>query len=146
VRSSKKQGTLQKTGEAMTQNKKSFDVIIKKYTPETRDLALGARDLIIEVMPRVVEIVWEEQGVVGYGTGPKKKSEHFCHIVIYPKYVNLGFNYGSELPDPDKLLEGTGKLFRHTKIKSKEDLKKPALRALIEQASKHRVPALPPES
>lgn len=26
-------------------------------------------------------------------------------------HVNLGFNYGAELPDPNNLLEGTGKLF-----------------------------------
>jgi hypothetical protein len=130
---------------AETQNKKAFDSIIKKYDAEIRELALGARSLIIEVMPRVVEIVWEQQGVVGYGTGPKKNSEHFCHIVIYPKYVNLGFNYGSELADPEHLLQGSGKLFRHAKVQTQEDLKRPALKALLELASTHRVPPLPAE-
>jgi hypothetical protein len=31
--------------------------------------------------------------------------------------VNLGFNYGAELPDPEGLLQGPGKLMRHTQGK-----------------------------
>jgi hypothetical protein len=54
--------------------------------------------------------------------------------------VNLGFNYGSELPDPEGLLEGTGKLLRHTKITALEKLANPALRQLVVVASTHRMP------
>jgi hypothetical protein len=36
--------------------------------------------------------------------------------------VNLGIAYAMQLPDPKKLLEGTGKLHRHVKLKSKSDL------------------------
>ena len=84
--------------------------------------------------------MWEKQKVIGYGTGPKKKSEHFCYINLYKSYINLGFNYGSELPDPSKLLEGPGRLFMHTKIKHKDDIYNPELRKLIQFATTHRVP------
>jgi hypothetical protein len=43
--------------------------------------------------------------------------------------------YGADLPDPEGLLEGGGKLLRHVKIRSLEDLEQPALRNLIEEAS-----------
>jgi len=56
------------------------------------------------------------------------------------KHVNLGFNYGAELPDPKNLLEGTGKLFRHYKVKSVEDLSNPDLIELIKYATTYRVP------
>lgn len=57
-------------------------------------------------------------------------------------HVNLGFNYGAELPDPEHLLKGTGKLFRHVKIRSADQLIDPALRALVRYATTYRVPAV----
>jgi hypothetical protein len=89
-----------------------------------------------------VEVPWPRQQIAGYGVGPKKMSEHFCHIAIQPEYVNLGFNFGAELPDPENLLEGTGKVFRHVKILSEDDGKRPALKRLIEAAVEKRQNAL----
>lgn len=120
----------------------TFEELLARFDPAVNELARGARDLIRGVMPRVVEVVWVRQGTVGYGTGPKKMSEHFCYIALHPQHVNLGFYYGSELPDPEGVLEGPGRLLRHTKIRSLEDLRRPALRALVEVASTHRVPPL----
>jgi hypothetical protein len=67
-------------------------------------------------------------------------SEHFCYISLQKEDVNLGFNYGSELPDPANLLKGTGNLFRHVKLTKPEDLANPALRQLLVVASTHRMP------
>lgn len=118
-----------------------FDEIQSNFDPEVQQLAKGVRKLIFDVLPQTVEVPWVQQKVIGYGTGPKKMTEHFCWIQPNKTYVNLGFNYGAELPDPDKLLEGTGKLFRHVKIKSASDVKRPGVRKLLEVACKHRVPA-----
>ena len=79
--------------------------------------------------------------IPGYGTGPKKQTEHFSWIQPNKAHVNLGFNYGAELPDPDALLEGTGKLFRHVKLRSPEDVAEPSLRRLLETATTYRVHA-----
>jgi hypothetical protein len=43
-----------------------------------------------------------------------------------------------ELPDPAKLLEGTGKLHRHVKLKSKADLETAALKSLLKAAVARR--------
>lgn len=94
-------------------------------------------------MPSVVEVPWPRQRVIGYGVGPKKMSEHFCYIGVYKDHVNLGFNYGAELPDPEGLLQGSGKLLRHVKISDPEDLSNSALRRLVQVASKHRMPDRP---
>jgi len=45
--------------------------------------------------------------------------------------VTLGIGWGAELPDPQKLMEGAGKVHRHVKLKSESDLKIPALEALL---------------
>jgi hypothetical protein len=126
------------------QSKALFEEILAGYDPPVPDLARAVRALIYDVMPPVVEVVWMTQRTVGYGTGPKKMSEHFCYIALHKKHVNLGFNYGSELPDPENLLEGSGQLFRHIKIRSDKDWQNPAVRALVKVASTHRVP--PPKS
>ena len=118
-----------------------FEEIVADASPPVRDLALRTRGLIREVLPDVVEVPWPWQRTVGFGVGPKKMSEHFCHVAVLADRINLGFNYGSELPDPQGLLQGTGKLFRHVKIASPQDLENPALRRLLQAASKHRMPA-----
>jgi hypothetical protein len=113
------------------------------FDPQRRDLASRTRNLIVDIYPEVVEVPWPKQSVTGYGIGPKKMSEHFCYIALHKDHVNLGFNQGAELPDPEGLLEGPGKLLRHTKITGSEDLQDPALRRLLEAARAHRVSTRP---
>jgi hypothetical protein len=107
------------------------------------ELAVSCRSLIYSVLPQTVEVVWPRQRTAGYGTGPKKMTEQFCWLAPYTKHVVFGFYYGTELPDPDGLLEGTGNPMRHVKIRTPEDLDQPALRRLVEIATAHRVPPLP---
>jgi hypothetical protein len=90
-----------------------------------------------------VEVPWPRQNVAGYRVGPKKMSEHFCYIALHGDHVNLGFNQGAELPDPEGLLEGPGKMLRHTKIAQSKDLQDPALRRLLEAAKAHRLSTRP---
>ncbi len=123
-----------------------FDEIVDASSPEVRALAVQTRALIVEVMPGVVEVAWPKQGIIGYGVGPKKMSEHFCYISVHKTHVNLGFYYGSELPDAERLLQGTGKLLRHVRITSPEDLSRSSVRRLIEVATTHRMPPGHPES
>ena len=112
--------------------------ISARFDPRVRDLAAGARALIEDVYPEVVEVPWPRQNVVGYGVGPKKMSEHFCYVAFHRDHVNLGFNQGAELPDPRGLLGGPGKTLRHAKISAPGDLEDPALRGLLEAARAHR--------
>jgi hypothetical protein len=120
-----------------------FEEILARFDPQVRDLAVSARALITDVYPDVVEVPWPRQNVVGYGVGPKKMSEHFCYIAFHKDHVNLGFNQGADLPDPAGLLEGPGKLLRHTKITTQADLQQSALRTLLEAARAHRLATRP---
>jgi hypothetical protein len=113
------------------------------FDSHVRDLAALTRTHIFDVYPEVVEVPWPRQNVAGFGVGPKKMSEHFCYIALHKDHVNLGFNQGAELPDTEGLLEGPGKLLRHTKITEPEDLRDPALRSLLEAARAHRASTRP---
>jgi|SRR5690242_4482213 hypothetical protein len=119
---------------------KAFKAIVDQFSPEIAKIATRARKLVLDVLPEVYEVVWPVQQNIGYGTGPKKQSEHFCWIAPATAHVTFGFNYGVELPDPGELLVGTGKRFRHVKLASVADVERAELRALVVAATKHRVP------
>lgn len=114
--------------------------ILANFDPAVQAIARAARDLVFDVLPQTVEVPWLKQKIIGYGTGPKKQTEHFAYIAPFKNRVNFGFMYGAELPDPTNLLEGTGKLLRHVKLNSVDDVQNPNLRAILEFAITHRVP------
>jgi hypothetical protein len=118
----------------------TFEEAIAKAGAHARELAYQLGKLVAEVMPNVVEAPWPKLRMASYGVGPKKKTEHFCYISAQKDDVNLGFYYGAELPDPQKLLQGTGKLLRHVKIREPKAIRSRALRQLLKVAAKHRMP------
>jgi hypothetical protein len=58
----------------------------------------------------------------------------FAYVDAFKAHVNVGFFRGAELDDPDGLLEGTGKLMRHVKVRPDSDVDPQALMRLIETA------------
>ena len=88
------------------------------------------------------KVPWPKQKIIGYGVGPKKMSEHFCYIGAFSEHVNLGFYYGAHLPDPQGLLEGTGKKLRHIKVREVEEVAQPALDQLLQSSLEEREKAL----
>ena len=58
----------------------------------------------------------------------------FAYVNAFNSHVNVGFFRGAELPDPDALLEGTGKYMRHVKLRPGEDTNAAALVDLIASA------------
>ena len=120
----------------------TFDDVIRGSSGEVKELAQLTHDLIADIYPDVFVVPWPRQKIVGYGVGPKKMSEHFAYIGLFAKHINLGFNYGADLPDPEKLLEGSGKKFRKVSIRAKEELGQAGVRKLIEAAIRERQIAL----
>ena len=115
----------------------TFEDVIAEAPPQMQEIARALRVLLADIMPGITEVPWGQQKIAGYGVGEKKLSEHFAYIAPYKKHVNLGFMYGADLDDPGGLLEGKGKELRHIKIRSLEDIEKPAIRKLLEDASGH---------
>lgn len=58
----------------------------------------------------------------------------FGYVNAFTSHVNVGFFHGSELPDPDRLLVGSGKFMRHVKLRPGMPVDRMALARLIENA------------
>jgi hypothetical protein len=58
----------------------------------------------------------------------------FAYVNAFKAHVNVGFFRGAELADPQHLLEGTGRVMRHVKLRPGEDVDADALSALIRSA------------
>ena len=71
--------------------------------------------------------------VLGYGFGPTYK-DLICTIILSKGEVKLGIVGSATLPDPNGLLEGTGKRHRYVVIAEPSDLKKPGLKSLLKAA------------
>ena len=59
-----------------------------------------------------------------------------CCFLVGKEHVTLAFLRGAVLPDPEKLLEGTGKGVRNVKLRSIADVKRPGVKKLLVAAAK----------
>jgi hypothetical protein len=123
----------------------AFLSLIETKPDAIKALTIATRDLIYDVFPATVEVVWPTQGSAGWGIGPKKFSEQFAYFMPYAKHVTLGFYRGGDLADPEGLLPKTsgrqagGELsMRSLKIDDVAQTRLPALRTLIETAVAER--------
>jgi hypothetical protein len=93
------------------------------------------REFLLQELKDIIEYPDSSANIIGYGYGPGYK-ETICTIIPSKKGIKLGFYKGSKLPDPKKLLTGTGKVHRHVEITSENDLSNPALKMLVAAALK----------
>jgi hypothetical protein len=112
-------------------SKKEAKEFFALYSKEVQELAWKARDLIFSVAPAISETVYPQMKVIRYGTDGNKMSGLVFGLMPTKNGVSLGFMHGTSLPDPENLLEGTGKNLRHIKLKTLEDVSRPALRNLL---------------
>ena len=108
----------------------AVDTFLKGYSPQVREIAVKAREVIFSVFPGATEKVYPGWKVIQYGAGPDMKSV-FAAISPQRERVNLGLANGAGLPDPEGLLEGTGVGIRHVKLTSREAAAAPAVRTLV---------------
>ena len=93
-------------------------------------LGLQLHEYLLSALPGIIEMPDAPANIIGYGYGPGYK-HMICTIIPSKKSIKLGFYKGSELPDPQYLLTGAGKVHRYVEIKSADLINSPAIQALI---------------
>jgi len=98
------------------------------------DVFKDLREYILELHPDCNELVYHTHALTAVFSISDKLSDAFCMLPIYRNHLNLGFNKGTLLKDPNKLLTGTGNLIRHIDVKKVSDYRNPKVKALIKEA------------
>jgi hypothetical protein len=114
-----------------------IEEFLADYTPDVRELAWKMRAVIREVMPETIEQLDAPAHLIGYGIDRTYKGL-ICGITMHTAHINLMFARGTELPDPEHLLVGSGKRARHVKIQRSAEVENPAVRALLVAAIRQR--------
>ena len=106
---------------------KEVSEYINNLPDDKKEIVKALREIILSVDPNLNESLKWKQPVYS-------KKGDICYIFPAGNHVNLGFYNGTELKDPKKLLEGTGKTMRHIMIKSLEDIDKEYFWELVSDA------------
>lgn len=109
--------------------------ILSRYDEKITTLASKLREFVLAELKDITELPDNTANIIGYGYGTGYK-DMICTILLSKKGVKLGFYKGSELPDPEKLLTGTGKVHRFVEIKTEQDIKNLSLNKLVNEAMK----------
>lgn len=111
-----------------------FMVLLKRKDQELIDLFTDLRTYILDLHPDSNELLYHTHALTAVFSISDKLADAYCMIPIYTNHLNLGFNKGTKLKDPKKLLTGTGNFIRHIPVKQAADYHNNAVKALIKEA------------
>jgi hypothetical protein len=119
---------------------------IAKYTPE---IATQAHEVLAKMrarLPGAIQLVYDNYNALAIGfSATERSSDAIFSIAVFPRWVSLFFlQQGPALPDPHKLLQGTGTKVRHIVLEGAHTLERPAVKALMKEALKRAPKPLDP--
>ena len=108
---------------------------INKFEPKHSALIRAVRKVLRKRMPTANELVWDNYNffVLSYGS-TERPSDCIVTIAAAANGVGLSFYRGASLPDPKKILLGSGTQNRFIRVESADVLTRPEIDALITAA------------
>jgi|SRR5579864_1971395 len=117
---------------------------IEKFEPKDRRLIRAVRSAVRKRFPTANELVWDNYNFFVIGYSPTERpTDSIVSIAARANGVGLCFIQGAGLPDPKKLLLGSGKQTRFIRVESASLLARPEVEALIAAAIDQAKTALP---
>jgi hypothetical protein len=111
-----------------TKRDATIDAWLKEKPPELGSMAQKWFSIMRECGDDVLELIHDGAPTACIGDAA------FGYVNVFRSHVNVGFFKGAYLPDPARLLEGTGKHMRHVKLRPGVTLNTSALHVLITAA------------
>ena len=114
---------------------KQVAAFIAKFDPKTAKLIRACRAEMRKLLPTAIELVYDNYNffVIGYAS-TERASDAILSIAAAANGVGLAFLHGASLPDPKKLLLGSGKQNRFIRLPTIETLRSLDVLALIRAA------------
>ena len=108
---------------------------IAKFTPEMAARIRAARTKMRKRIPQAYELVYDNYNffVIGYGPNERAGDAVFS-LAAQAKGLSLCFLQGAGLPDPSRLLRGSGNVVRNIRLETAETLDRREVSALIAAA------------
>jgi hypothetical protein len=106
------------------------DRLLAEHPPELQAIERALRATIRSEFPGAVEQVDFGNKLIAFGRSMKMRGLQFA-IIAHKSHVNLQLADGADLPDPDGLIEGSGKRIRHVKVRSVNQASSPGVVAAI---------------
>ena len=106
----------------------AIDAWMKGHVGELGAIAGEWFEVMRKCGDEVREILHDGCPVACLGDAP------FGYVNVFTSHVNVGFFQGAALPDPARLLQGSGKFMRHVKLKPGTAIDTASLSRLIETA------------
>jgi hypothetical protein len=123
-------------------DEKQIEGFLARYTPEMVAAGKETRAAMRDRIPGGTEFVYDNYNALVFGFGPSDRpSEAVLSLALMPKWVTLCFLKGAKLPDPKKMLKGSGSTVRNVRLESVKDLDDPYIRDLIERSIQAASPA-----
>jgi hypothetical protein len=117
---------------------------IEKFDPQHQAVIHAVRKKLRKRFPTATELVYDNYNFFVIGFGPNDRpSDCIVTIAAAANGVGLCFVRGASLPDPDKVLLGSGKQTRFVRLPSADVLDQPAIQALLSVAAKRAQALLP---
>jgi hypothetical protein len=117
---------------------------IEKFEPNHQAVIRAARKALRKIFPTATELAYDNYNFFVIGFGPTERpSDCIVSIAAAANGVGLCFIRGASLPDPAKVLLGSGKQTRFVRLPSAEVLQQPAIRALLTVAADRAKTPLP---
>jgi len=98
---------------------KQLDAFIDRFDPQIAALGRKALAHMRKRLPGAIAMVYDNYNALVIGFGPMDKvSATPLAVALYPRWINLFFLYGGRLPDPEKLLKGSGARVRSIRLEA----------------------------
>ena len=108
---------------------------IEKFELKDQRLIRAVREAVRERIPTANELVWDNYNFFVIGYSPTERpTDSIVSIAARANGVGLCFIQGARLPDPKKLLLGSGKQTRFIRVESASVLAHPNVEALVAAA------------
>jgi hypothetical protein len=120
---------------------------IAKFDPAVARLIRSGRRALRKRFPTAIELVYDNYNFFVIGFSPTERaSDYIVSLAAAANGVGLSFNHGASLPDPHKILLGSGKQNRFVRLTSAATLAEPAVEELLRAALRQAKTPLPASS
>jgi hypothetical protein len=115
---------------------------VERFDPKDQKLIRSVRSAVRKLLPTANELVWDNYNFFVIGYSPTERpADSILSIAARAHGVGVCFIQGAQLPDPKRLLLGSGKQTRFIRVEAASQLAHPDIEALIAAAiDQARVP------